>query len=148
VGTQGTPRRLGLVDAKGVEGETVTHQWSLHWGRGERNNCPTWADIATSLEGVKDKVGSVMLRLAYASEIGPQVLQVFSDRGNYLLMLEELDENDSNVRVFRNSSAAPEKIDILGNLWSATMICSDFDIVRRAFKEFFDTGDVSREVLD
>lgn len=38
-------------------------------------------------------------------------------------------------------------IDMLGDEWSNAMIVDDFSLVRRAFTEFYLTGDIDREIV-
>ena len=37
--------------------------------------------------------------------------------------------------------------DMLGDEWSNAMIVDDFSLVRRAFTEFYLTGDIDREIV-
>ncbi len=37
---------------------------------------------------------------------------------------------------------------ILGNYWPKRQLTKDFDLVVRIFKEFFDTGNVSMDLLN
>jgi hypothetical protein len=125
--------------------------FSLSWSGGNQTN-PSWKDIQHRLEQAWQRSGTVTLSIQDAPEIGPEMLQVFCDRNGCVIMLGEmvLDENgpDWNVRSFFNSNAAPGMIDVLGNSWDARTTCHDFAIVLAAFRAFFETGDVSREMLD
>ena len=128
---------------------------SLAWTIGSDGNCqggnqknPAWPDIEARLEQLRTRSGSVTLDILDGAEIGPQCLQVQCDRGNYLLSIGEVDEEDYQVRSFTNRDAESGRIEILGNAWDSRLICSDFNIVKMAFKEFFDLGDVSHDLLD
>jgi hypothetical protein len=41
-----------------------------------------------------------------------------------------------------------EKVLILGDYWPASQLTKDFDLVVKIFKEFFDTGNVSTDLLN
>ena len=81
-------------------------------------------------------------------ELGPGSLQLAAEKGKYLLTLLEHTKDRSVVRGFTNPEAKDGMVNINGNRWDAKSICSDFSIVRRAFKEFFETGDVSPQILN
>jgi hypothetical protein len=91
--------------------------------------------------------GSVTLRRFDGPVIGPQCLQVLGENRQYLITLGEEDEDDYNVRAFTNKAAVNGKVLILGDFWDKRMICTDFQLVVDVFKEFFRTGDVSRDIL-
>ena len=44
--------------------------------------------------------------------------------------------------------AKNKKIQIYGDYWSENQLTNDFDLVVRTFKEFFDTGNVSADILN
>jgi hypothetical protein len=124
---------------------------SLSWtvgDTGEKQDNPSWKDVEQRLVQVQRSNGVVTLEIENSSALGPQNLQVFCDRSQFLMMLGEEDEEDWNVRSYTNTAATPEMVDILGNYWDARSICHDFSIVLAVFREFFKTGDVSREMLD
>jgi hypothetical protein len=124
---------------------------SMSWNGGNQDN-PSWEDIQHRLEQAQRRSGAVTLNIEDAPEIGPEMLEVFCDRNGCVIMLGEIvldeDGSDWNVRSFFNADATPGMIDILGNNWDARTICHDFSIVVAAFREFFEMGDVSREMLD
>ena len=72
---------------------------------------------------------------------------MFCDQGNFLLMLSELTADDHEVRGYTNPTAEPGRLVVLGDVWDARMVCQDFEIVRKAFAEFFTSGDVARALL-
>jgi hypothetical protein len=133
----------------------MRHQLSLKWGyhrygpgSGGSRRITDWPAVDEALEIVKNESGSVELSIVDPPEIGPESVQVFAETGNFLLTLFELTEDDSHVRSFTNPDIESRQVEIGGNLWDSRMITKDFAIVRRAFREFFDTGDVSRDLLD
>jgi hypothetical protein len=128
--------------------------FSLSWSGGKpggNQDNPSWELIQQRLEQAWQRSGTVTLCIQNAPEIGPEMLQVFCDRNGCVMLLGEIvldeDGSDWNVRSFSNADATPGMIDILGNNWDARTICHDFSIVLAAFREFFEMGDVSREML-
>lgn len=82
------------------------------------------------------------------SEIGPQTLQVLADQGLSVLTLGEDTGEDYVVRTFTSGLAAGQQLKVLGNTWDPRLICENFDVVVQVFREFFETGNVSRELLN
>ena len=128
---------------------------SLSWssgvgagGLGGNKINPEWSDIEEALARLTTYSGTVTLDIVQIPDIGPQSLQVRGEQGKYVIMLGELDENDHNVRTFTNMDAGPGKIEILGDRWDSRIVCLDINVVTRAFREFFDTRNVSLEILD
>lgn len=115
--------------------------------RGGSQHEPGWRLVDYLLGAVEDLGGSVTLEFLDQSELGPDHLQLAAEKGKYLLTLLEHTNDRSIVRDFTNPDAKAGMVSINGNLWDEKMICTDFRIVRSAFKEFFDTGDVSRKIL-
>ena len=114
---------------------------------GNQRNCH-WNDIKHALDDIKLNSGSVTVDIADGPEIGPQSLQVQSAGKYSVLSLGEDDGEDYFVRSFTNSkNLNQDQVDILGNLWDARIICTDFEIVICAFQEFFATGNVSQKLL-
>lgn len=124
--------------------------WVLGVGdqaNGGNNKIPAWQDVECYLAKVKEGKGSLSLSVVGGPEIGPQLLQVFSDEGKYVLSLGEDDGADYVVRSYSNPELKNIEYEILGDIWCGELICLDFSIVREAFEEFFLTGDVSLEIL-
>ncbi len=108
---------------------------------------PSWSEIHLRLEEVHGSSGTVSLEPLEGSGIGPRQLQVRSDSGNYLLTFGFETDDDWIVRTFTNKSPKREQVNILGDLWDPQSICTDFGVVQHAFRQFFDTGDISKEML-
>ena len=54
---------------------------------------------------------------------------------------------ERSPRVYINPDAEDTPVDVLGDMWSARLLTKDFDLVTRAVKEFFETVDVSYDIL-
>jgi hypothetical protein len=132
----------------------IALSWMVGYGenaRGGNKWNATWEDILEVLSGViNEKTGSVTLDLIDAPEIGPQSLQMQAEKGYFILLLGEAEDDDDDVRSYTNqaSNIQQSQVYILGNLWSSQSICTDPEIVVKVFHEFFTTGDVSRDLLD
>lgn len=109
---------------------------------------PDWDDIEELLLKVKGKEGTVRLTVLPDPDVGPAKLDVSTENGFYLLTLLEYSESDSDVRSYWDMSKADNKVMLIGNYWPERQLTKDFDLVIRIFKEFFDTGNVSTDLLN
>ncbi|MCT8342875.1 MULTISPECIES: DUF6911 family protein [Photorhabdus] len=118
-------------------------KWILN-GKGGKTKFPIWLDIEKILLNLKGKSGVLVL-----SVINNETeLQVRTEEGDYLLTLGEVMEDEYNVRSYWDPEGPDQKINILGDYWPARQLTKDFDFVVKVFKEFFDTGNVSKELLN
>jgi hypothetical protein len=108
---------------------------------------PGWIDVQQRLSEINGQAGTLTLNRIDGPEIGPQNLQVQTEGGFSVLSLGEDNGDDYIVRSFKDDSAAKGTIRIMGNEWSRRLVCVDFQIVLRVFEDFFNSGDVSRELL-
>jgi len=76
------------------------------------------------------------------------MLQVRAENGNYMLTLSEETDDDYRVRFYWDQSLPDDKSLILGDYWSERQLIKDFELVVMVFKEFFDTGNVSADILN
>lgn len=109
---------------------------------------PSWSDISKCLAKLEKSNGVLSLYLLNAPDIGPQFLQVRKTAENSIIAMEECDDDGSFVRSYSDKSSPEGSIEILGDIWPLCEVCTDFNIVIRAFKDFFDTGNTSYEVLN
>lgn len=109
---------------------------------------PAWELVAEKLESVLRISGSVTLDAEDDADRS-RSLQVQVERGSFLLTLGVETETDWIVRVFENPHVSPpgEMIALGGGLWNSMKICNEPEIVRSAFQEFFESGDVSEQYL-
>lgn len=107
---------------------------------------PSWEMVLEKLESVRAATwGGVGCE--YVGDDGPS-LSVRAERGEYIVTLLEFQNGEDDVRTFLDLSLPRgTKVSHGGDLWDARMICRDFDFVVEVFKEFFDTGTVSKEKL-
>lgn len=135
-----------------TEGGSVMRSFLMTWGNNAENagghlRGVDWSIVDQKLSEIFAVGGSVMLALEEEHETGPHSLEVLIEHDLYLLSLLEYLPDSSNVRSYTNLAGAGKMIEIGGNLWSDLLLCSDFSIVKNAFVEFFQTGDVSKDVL-
>ncbi|MDU6435223.1 MAG: hypothetical protein E6556_21350 [Pantoea sp.] len=116
----------------------------------KRVRSPKWSDVEDFLMKLKGDSGGVRLRIIPEPDIGSMYLDVSTDDGFYLLTLLECSESDLTVRSYwdKSKSGKDKKIQIYGDYWPEHQLTSDFDLVVRTFKEFFDTGNVSVDLLN
>jgi hypothetical protein len=72
-------------------------------------------------------------------------LELMVDDGKFILNFLEEKGDNTNVTSYKNPNGYSGYIDILGNYWDGRMICKDFDIAIKYFKEFFETGDITKD---
>lgn len=113
---------------------------------------PNSKDILMILNLIENqKYGVVELENILArDELDPQKLSLYFEDGNYLLMLLDYDEEGYiDVRTPYNSNAPKGEFqNILGEPYGATTVVQDFELVKKCFIEFNQTGNVSRDLLN
>ncbi|MHC9060971.1 DUF6911 family protein [Pantoea sp. y20] len=108
-----------------------------------------WIKVEEFLSKIKGDSGGVRLRIIPEPDIGPMYLDVSTDDGLYLLTLLECSESGLIVRSYldKSKSGKEKKIQIYGDYWPEKQLTNDFDLVVKIFKEFFDTANVSTNLL-
>jgi Family of unknown function (DUF6911) len=125
------------------------NQYEISWYIGNHHGSlqrPTWDEIVSTLAHARERDGVVTMNVLNEQRIGP--LQVRTERGFSVLTLGEETESDYDVRSFFNPDAEATSMAILGDLWDMRGVCADFEMVIQAFKQFYETGDVSHELLN
>lgn len=111
-------------------------------------NQPTMEDVKSIIFEYSKFDGVTSLSITPVPEAGPYEINLYSDSGDYLLMLNQyLDDGEHVVRTLNNASAGTQLIDVLGDCYQASLITRDIGIVISCFQEFLSTGDVSSLVL-
>lgn len=114
-----------------------------------RKNTPSWSDVLNFLNVLKESSGSVNISIINTQDIGPERLSVEAENGFYLVTLLEYDESGGDVRsIWDKTSSSGEHVIIRGNYWPKRQLTKDFDLVVKIFEEFFNTGNVSTELLN
>lgn len=108
---------------------------------------PNWSDVNKKLMVLESGGGTVTLDGDEENGF-EKSLQVRFEDGKYLLTFGYETEDDWLVRTYQNGESRSEEITILGDVWRSNCICRDPVIVRQAFKQFFDTGTVSDDLMN
>ena len=125
-------------------------RFKLSWTRGGsagNTDGPSWHDVERELLSTLWSSGSFQLDVLDASDIGPVCLQVFADGGRFVLMLGENTADDYDVRTPYDPNRNKRMVDILGDEWDNRTLTQDRSLVQAVFREFFDTGNVSTDIL-
>lgn len=131
--------------------QNILLSWAIGTGqecRGGKRRDPQWTDVENHLKEVEPGIGSVSLDVIDGPDVAPLNLQVIAENGKFLLMLGEDDGQEYKVRTFNNSLAEPGIVVIHGDSWDSRSVFEDFAVVYQAFREFYDSGDVSHEILN
>lgn len=121
--------------------------WTIG-GQGGKDKNPSWQKINCCLEKLNSKTGTVTLDTLSDNPDNVEMLQLRTDGGYYLITLSGInDNNEYQVRTLWNPAFDERKVNILGDEWPLKMLTKDFSCVTNIFKEFFETGNVSTEVL-
>lgn len=121
--------------------------WTLY-GNGGNQQVSSWDGILNQLEQLQEKEGSLTLDILIGIDNGAETLQVRTESGYYLITLGEIFEDEYQVRTYWDTSKPDTEIMILGDRWPERQLIKNFDLVVRIFKEFFDTGNVSTDLLN
>ncbi|MCU6368774.1 DUF6911 family protein [Enterobacter quasiroggenkampii] len=104
-----------------------------------------WEDIVNLLAKVHLFSGCVTVdRLDCEGNLISEI-QVRMEKGFYLVTF--LNEDDE-VMSITDLTQPDEKVLIFGDYWPASQLTKNYDLVVRIFREFFDTGNVSKELLN
>ena len=111
-----------------------------------RVHAPTWDDVSEALVVLENSTGSVTLDTPGGSRC-PE-LTCCAEGNRYLLTYREiLNSGEMIVRSLTVPQTSVGWVGILGDNWDNRMVTQDFQLVVRAFLEFFETGTVG-ELLD
>ncbi|MBC3944836.1 DUF6911 family protein [Erwinia persicina] len=121
--------------------------WTLN-EYGGNQQVSTWNDILNQLVQLQGREGTLTLDALSTVGNGVEMLQVRTENDYYLMTLGEILEDEYQVRTYWNPLGPDDEIMILGDHWPLRQITKDFDLVVKIFKEFFDTGNVSTDLLN
>lgn len=110
---------------------------------------PTGGLIEQLVERFAGSNGVLVLRVDPTPETGPYELNLYADRQAFLLMLSEIgDDGDETVRTLFSTDREDSLSSLFGEPYPNAAITHDLEVVKRVFKEFAATGNVSRRLLD
>lgn len=105
----------------------------------------TWSDVENALPELK-KEAFFRLSIMPEPETGPILLEVESEDGNYMPNMLIADQRGG--RGFVNPEGrGKEDVSIGGYQYTAMAVTQDFDLIVRIIREFYETGDVSKDLL-
>ncbi len=96
---------------------------------------------------IQGKKGTLTLDILNSSDDSAEMLQIRTENGYYLIILGEIVEDEYQVRTYWDSSKPDTGILILGDYWPESQLTKDSEFIVKILKEFFDTGNVSKELL-
>ncbi|HDS2776359.1 TPA: hypothetical protein QIE21_003940 [Enterobacter bugandensis] len=96
---------------------------------------------------IQGKKGTLTLDILNSSDDSAEMLQIRTENGYYLITLGEIVEDEYQVRTYWDSSKPDTGIVILGDHWPESQLTKDSEFIVKILKEFFDTGNVSKELL-
>lgn len=122
-------------------------QQELRVGGDKRDT--TIAEVIDLIRKAWDRNGVVELYKHGNQDTGSHAIQVRIDKHRSVLTLDEETTDDHDVRSYANPRGAPGvMVEILGDFWGEEMICDDLDVVIECFRQFWETGDVSPDLLN
>ena len=106
----------------------------------------SWEKVQSALEHLKQEDSVIYLEREELPKSGPWRLDIrSSDDGYYSMMLGEYGKQ--GPRIYRNPKATGTMVAIGGYDVPDDSLTQDFSLVQQAVKEFFETGDVSKDIL-
>ncbi|WP_370385865.1 hypothetical protein ABW387_18670 [Snodgrassella alvi] len=111
-------------------------------------NNPSLIEINDTLNLFASITGCLYLEQYKQKGFEPYQLTLYSQNQKYMVMFAYVSVGpDDEIRTFDDSTRPNIMVDMLGDNWSNAMIVDDFSLVRRAFTEFYLTGDIDREIV-
>ena len=103
--------------------------------------------VLNQFKQIQGKKGTLTLDILNSSDDSAELLQIRTENGYYLITLGEIVEDEYQVRTYWDSSNPDTGIMILGDYWPESQLTKDSEFIVKILKEFFDTGNVSKEFL-
>ena len=108
----------------------------------------TLADINDTLNLFVSATGSLYLEQYKQKGIESYQLTLYSQNQKYMVMFAYSNVGeDDEIRTFYDPTRPDNMVNMLGNFWNNRMVVEDFSLVKRAFTEFYLTGDIDREIV-
>lgn len=121
--------------------------WTLNETGGNKQ-ISNWDMVLNQFKQIQGKKGTLTLDILNSGDDSAEMLQVRTENGYYLITLGEIVEDEYQVRTYWDSSKPDIGIVILGDYWPKSQLTKDSELIVRILKEFFDTGNVSKELLN
>ncbi|EED9464933.1 hypothetical protein NWL46_003896 [Salmonella enterica] len=121
--------------------------WTLDETGGNKQ-ISNWDMVLNQFKQIQGKKGTLTLDILNSGDDSAEMLQVRTENGYYLITLGEIVEDEYQVRTYWDSSKPDIGIVILGDYWPESQLTKDCELIVKILKEFFDTGNVSKELLN
>lgn len=121
--------------------------WTLDETGGNKH-IPNWDMVLNQFKQIQGKKGTLTLDILNSGDDSAEMLQVRTENGYYLITLGEIVEDEYQVRTCWDSSKPDTGMVILGDYWPESQLTKDSELIVKILKEFFDTGNVSKELLN
>ena len=117
------------------------------------NRNPTLEDINNALDLFASSEGLFYLIQNDVKGTTPYELKLYADNGKYLVLFSKRaplagNEDENEVRTFWDSNRTRGLVSLYGDLWDNRTITEDFTKFKKAFNEFYLTGDVDRNLVE
>ncbi|WP_152560651.1 hypothetical protein [Pantoea sp. NGS-ED-1003] len=110
---------------------------------------PSIPQLMNYLSILEGHNGVLVLENDQEDKYVPYKLVLYSEHGIYMVLLEtSIEDGDIDVRTFYDKGCSRELIPILGESFSKASTVKNFSHVIKAFKEFYETGNVNRGLLN
>ncbi|GAA3579170.1 hypothetical protein GCM10023078_03790 [Gibbsiella greigii] len=121
--------------------------WTLYETGGNKQ-ISNWDMVLNRFKQIQGRKGTLTLDILNSDDDGVETLQVRTENGYYLITLGEIVEDEYQVRTYWDSSKPDTGMVILGDYWPESQLTKDCEFIVKILKEFFDTGNVSKELLN
>lgn len=125
--------------------------FKVSWTLGEtggNKQISNWDMVLNQFKLIQGKKGTLTLDIQNSGDNSAEMLQIRTENGYYLITLGEIFEDEYQVRTYWDSSKPDTKMVILGDYWPESQLTKDCGLIVKILKEFFDTGNVSKELLN
>lgn len=108
---------------------------------------PSEQELVKALSELRYKSGVLGLQVKPTPDVGAYELVVYSENGNFLVMLNQyLEDGEHEVSTLRNAGVGEGLVSFLGELYPAKAVTSDFDLVCRASNDFLHSRNISTDI--
>ncbi|MBV4476873.1 DUF6911 family protein [Pseudomonas botevensis] len=109
---------------------------------------PSPLDLEVVISQFSTQDGVACLYLEDEPDHGPYELNLYADSGNFFIMMNQyLESGEHEVEVINNPKAGAEMVDILGDLYPASAMTRDINLIFVFFTEFLRSRDVGSDFL-
>lgn len=106
-----------------------------------------WSEIETRIELIENQVGQLILRGNFKKNI--QCGLEIQYKGGWIAFLFDPppDGNFDDIRKYWGGAKGQGDVSIFGELWYSSELTRDLSVVKKIYRQFYETGTVSIEFL-